>query len=181
MTDDKTLQLIIKAQEGDIESANLVVYSHRHLAKSIARSYFLIGADADDVMQIGMMGLFRAVMTYKLDSGATFKTYASNCIRNIILDEIRRSKPNAMDIIPIDDVLDKCHQNTPESTFIEKESEQVLIESITSLLKPLEMDVLKLHVQSMSYQEIAEQLGIEKKKVDNTIYAIRKKLKKFNK
>ncbi len=181
MTDDKTLRLIIKAQAGDIESANLVVYSHRQLAKSIARSYFLIGADADDVMQIGMMGLFRAVMTYKLDSGASFKTYASSCIRNIILDEIRRTKPNSMEIIPIDEVLDKGHQNTPESAIIEKESEQILIESITSLLKPLEMDVLKLHVQSMSYQEIAEQLGIEKKKVDNTIYAIRKKLKKFNK
>lgn len=183
MNKEQTYDLIKQAQNGDAEAANAVVYEYRGLAKSIARSYYLIGADAEDLSQIGMIGLFKAVQTYKFDNGASFKTYATSCIRNIILDEIRKSKPSGMEFIPMEDVEENIffsESKGPEDSFIEKESSQTFYEAISSLLNPMEMDVLKLHLESLSYQEIAQKLGIERKKVDNTIYAVRKKIKKLS-
>lgn len=182
MQDKELLTLISRAQEGDIEAANAVVYAYRNLAKSIARSYFLVGAESDDIMQIGMLGLFKAVQTFKIDGGATFKTYASNCIRNIILDEIRKSQHNTLQTVPIDEALNVRQTNDNlEESFIQQESIDLLYKTIDSLLTPLEKDVLTLHLESLSYKEIASELQIEKKKVDNTIYSIRKKLKKIAK
>ncbi len=181
MQDKELFSLIERAQSGDIEAANAVVYAYLGLAKSISRSYFLVGADSDDVMQIGMLGLFKAVQTFKINGGASFKTYASNCIRNIILDEIRKSKPNTLETVPIDDALHLNDDINLEDSFIEKESANILLDTIDSLLNPLEKNVLALHLESLTYQEIASELQIEKKKVDNTIYAIRKKLKKISK
>lgn len=183
MNKEQLNDLIVKAQNGDAEAANAVVYEYRSLAKSVARSYYLIGADAEDVLQIGMLGLFKAVQTYKFDSNASFKTYATSCIRNIILDEIRKTKPSEMEFVPIDDVSDAVFpsdEKDPEYSFIEKESSEILYETISTVLNPMELDVFRLHLESLSYKEIAQQLGIERKKVDNTIYAVRKKLKKLS-
>lgn len=178
MTETETLDLIKRAQEGDIDSTNAVVFQFRPLAKSIASAYFLAGADKDDVMQIGMIGLFKAVQTFKGDKGASFKTYASNCIRNTILDEIRKTHP--IDVCPIDAEM-LSQDKAPEDSIIEKENEKILIDKIQSTLNTVEFDVFKLHLESLSYQEIAERLGIERKKVDNTIYSVRKKLRALTK
>lgn len=178
MTDQKELyDLIAKAQKGDVEATDKVLDAYRPLAKYVARSYYLKGADAEDVLQIATIGLFRAVQTYRFDYNTSFKTYATNCMRNLLLDEIRKSKPNEVEPLAIDDFEDILPTDTPENAFIEKEASESLENLLADVLKPMEADVLKLYMESLSYEEIALQLGIERKKVDNTLYAIKKKLR----
>lgn len=178
MIDQKELyDLIAQAQKGDVEATDKVLDAYRPLAKYVARSYYLKGADAEDVLQIATIGLFRAVQTYRFDCNASFKTYATNCMRNLLLDEIRKSKPNEVEPLAIDDFEDILPTDTPENAFIEKEASESLESLLADVLKPMEANVLKLYMESLSYEEIALQLGIERKKVDNTLYAIKKKLR----
>lgn len=174
---DQLYQLIALAQNGDVEATDKVLDAYRPLAKNVARSYYLKGADKEDVLQIATIGLFRAVQTYRFDCNTSFKTYATNCMRNLLLDEIRKSKPNEVEPLAIDDFEDALPTDTPENAFIEKEKSEDLEHMLADILKPMEADVLKLYMESLSYEEIALQLGIERKKVDNTLYAVKKKLR----
>ena len=179
MTKEQELQLIKAAQNGDVDAENAVAVSYMNLAKSIARSFGVM-ADADDLAGYGMLGLMRAIRTYDENGKASFKTYASTCIRNAIVDALR--KPN-LDEVNIDEVaLPESMQTAvqdPEDIFIENETSALLFDAITALLTPVELAVLKLHLECLSYSEIAKELGIEQKKVDNTIYSAKKKIKKL--
>lgn len=175
--------LILLAQQGDLTAENAVALSYLQLAKAIARSFSVAGAyDVDDLVQYGMLGLMRAIHTYKQDSAASFKTYASHCIRNAIVDALRKldSAPEQIQLDDVSSAEDKllCSEN-PESIFIENEAYGMLFDAIASLLTPTELDVLKLHLECMSYADIATELGLERKKVDNTIYSAKKKIRRL--
>lgn len=183
MKDFDEQQQIQLAQGGDLSAENAVALRYLQLAKSIARSFGVVGAyDTDDLVQYGMLGLIRAIHTYKKDGKAGFKTYASHCIRNAILDAVRKAE-SAPEQIMLDDVTGVDDANlaldNPESIFIENETSSLLFDAIASLLTPTEFSVLKLHLECMSYSDIATELGIEKKKVDNTIYSAKKKIRKL--
>lgn len=171
-------ELIKRAQGGDLQAENDVLKAYAPLAKSIARSFYVIGEDGDDLIQTGMIGLMRAVRSYSSDGAATFKTYASRCIRNTIVDAVRK-RGATPDSDSIDDVFLPSDEQEPERMFIESETSRLLFDAISSVLNEREMSVLKLFLDAMSYAEISEKLGIEKKQVDNTIYALRKKIKKL--
>lgn len=170
-------ELIKKAQAGDLQAENDVLTAYAPLVKSIARSFYVIGED-EDLIQTGMIGLMRAVRTYKTDGTASFKTYASHCIRNTIVDAVRKQSSRP-DNDCIDDVMLFSDEQEPERLFIEDETSNLLFDAISSVLNEREMSVLRLFLDAMSYAEISEKLGIEKKQVDNTIYALRKKVKKL--
>ncbi|MDE6302736.1 MAG: sigma-70 family RNA polymerase sigma factor [Clostridia bacterium] len=170
-------ELIKKAQNGDLQAENEILTTYSPLVKSIARSFYVIGED-EDLIQMGMIGLMRAVRTYNADSSAAFKTYASHCIRNTITDAVR--KQNALpDSDSLDGLLLPSDEQEPERIFIEGETSQLLFDAISSVLNERELSVLRLFLDAMSYAEISEKLGMEKKQVDNTIYALRKKIKKI--
>ena len=181
MDKEQEIQLIKKAQQGDIEAENSVALAYMNLAKSIARSFGIAGAyDVDDLAGYGMLGLIRAIHTYDENGKANFKTYASRCIKNAIVDAVRKSESGAVEIkldSVDDEIQGEMQQTNPESIFIENETSSLLFEAISSLLTPTELDVLKLHLECMSYADIAKELGLERKKVDNTIYSAKKKIR----
>lgn len=171
-------ELIKRARNGDVRAENEVLTAYAPLVKSIARSFYVIGEDGDELIQMGMIGLMRAVRTYDFENTATFKTYASHCIRNTIVDAVRKQNAHP-DNDNIDDVMLFSDEQEPERIYIEDETSRLLLETISATLNEREMSVLKLFLDAMSYAEISEKLGIEKKQVDNTIYALRKKIKKI--
>lgn len=183
MDKEQEIQLIKKAQQGDIEAENSVALAYMNLAKSIARSFGVAGAyDVDDLAGYGMLGLIRAIHTYDENGKANFKTYASRCIKNAIVDAVRKSESGAVEIkldSVDDEIQGEMQQTNPESIFIENETSSLLFEAMSSLLTPTELDVLKLHLECMSYADIAKELGLERKKVDNTIYSAKKKIRKL--
>ncbi len=183
MTEAQEIQLIKRAQRGDIEAENSVALAYIDLAKSIARSFGVVGAyDVDDLAGYGMLGLIRAIHTYDENGKANFKTYATRCVRNAIVDAVRKADSGRVEV-NLDSVEDGLQndprQTNPESIFIENETSALLFDAISSLLTPTELDVLKLHLECMSYADIASELGLERKKVDNAIYSAKKKIKKL--
>ncbi len=171
--------LILKAQNGDLSAENAVALDYLNLTKSVARSFNVVGAlDVDDLAGHGMLGLIRAIRTYDVNAGASFKTYASKCIRNAIVDAMRTTSNNVEEVDLCEDIPSNDNQN-PENLFIEHEATSLLLDAIAATLTPTEFAVLKLHIESMSYKDIADELGIAQKKVDNTIYSAKKKIKKL--
>ena len=173
------IELIVKAQQGDVASEGEVLMQYMPLVKSIARSFYVIGIDGDDLSQIGMIGLMRAIRSFSVDGTASFKTYASHCIRNNILDAIRKQKKPTEQRVDLDEVFIPSDEQEPERLYIEDEASRLLLEAISAALNEREMNVLNLYLDAISYAEISEKLGIEKKQVDNTLYSIKKKIKKL--
>lgn len=171
--------LIAAAQAGDLHAENTLLSRYAPLAKSIARSFYVIGQDGDDLIQTGMIGLMRAVRSFKPDGEATFKTYATHCIRNNIVDAVRKQNSRPAADVDFYELMLTTEEHEPERLFIEDETSRLLLEAISSVLNEREMSVLKLFLDAMSYAEISQKLGIEKKQVDNTIYSLRKKIKKL--
>lgn len=157
--------------------------AYLNLAKSIARSFGIAGAyDVDDLAGYGMLGLIRAIHTYDENGKANFKTYASRCIKNAIVDAVRKSESGAVEIkldSVDDEIQGEMQQTNPESIFIENETSSLLFEAISSLLTPTELDVLKLHLECMSYADIAKELGLERKKWTTQSIPQRKKSANF--
>lgn len=173
-------ELILNAQRGDSQAENEILTAYSPLVKTIARSYYVIGVDNDDLIQSGMIGLMNAIRTYKVqDSPASFKTYASTCIHNMIKTTIRKHNQTQNEDAPLAEAMEIPDKTNLEANFLEDEDERTLLAAIEAVLNEREMNVLKLFIKAMSYQEISDKLGIEKKQVDNTIYAVRKKIKKL--
>ncbi|MCM1306392.1 MAG: sigma-70 family RNA polymerase sigma factor [Bacteroides sp.] len=171
--------LILNAQSGDGEAEGELVKIHSPLVKAIARSYFSSEIDFDDLVQVGMIGLINAIRHYDVENGAaSFKTYASTCIHNKIRTALRKHNSDPKGT-PLSQFRDLPSETDVETVFEEQESERLLMCEISSALNECERNVLNLYLGAMSYREISEQLGIEKKKVDNTIYSIKKKIKKI--
>lgn len=182
MEQNKVLNLITAAQSGDDSARDRLLLEYAKLVRAIARSFEVVNAvDYDDLFQVGNIGLLKAISTYQADSGASFKTYASRCIKNAIIDELRKKSP--LVTVPIEDenpLIDKLPSpQDPEKDYIDRETVEHVVDAIRTSLTESEFEVFKFYLYGMSYQEISEKLDIEKKKVDNTIYSIKKKAKKL--
>lgn len=181
---DKELVLLAKTDNDALET---VFARYKKMLNSICRSYYFMNGDDDDVMQVGMIGLFKAINTF--NENFVFSTYAYRCIKNSILTEIQ--KLNTIKQKPLnnfislsgsdDDDLDKSFivcdlNNNPEETVIERESEKELKKKIISALSKLEIKIFIKYLDGFSYEDIANSIGKNKKSVDNAIQRIRKKL-----
>lgn len=187
-TDDAALAAA--AQQGDRLAESELVKRYSPLTEGIARSYFLVGADSDDLVQIGMIALMEAVRSYSPDRGAEFRTYASVCVRNGILDAVRSAaagKNAALnDSLRIEDGdAENGGRNlaeivspelSPEQQYIAKEAEETFFDALTETLGERDLNVIKLYLACVPYKEISKKLGISAKKVDNTIYGAKKKI-----
>lgn len=177
-------ELIKKAKSGDENALDELMNNYKKLVSKISRRYFIIGADVNDVIQEGMIGLFNAYVNYDETKNAQFKTFATLCINRRILNAINKSKKLAS-VVLSDDNLEIITKNspifTPEEDFIFNEEYKMLLEEIKKVLSNKENLILNKFLENKSYDEIAEELDITKKSVDNALARIRNKLKYLNK
>lgn len=172
--------LIIKAKNGEIEALNVIMTNYKKLVVKIARKYFIIGADLNDVVQEGMIGLFNAYSNFDLSKNVKFKTFATICINRQIITAIKKAYKHAGNDL-IDDLnIAELYPNeqiiSPEDDFIENENFKILRNEIKQKLSKQENRILNEFLLNLSYEEIANKLNISKKSVDNALSRIRNKL-----
>ena len=187
--DDNRLQEL--AAVGDRQAEERLVVKYMRLVRRCSRPFFLVGGAPEDLIQEGMLGLLSAIRQYDPKQNAAFKTYAELCIKNRLLSAVKtdsRLKHNPLnDGLPLDLLLSEESQipllaytelfrRTPEEQVLARENKRELQQSFKRCLSPMERNVLRLYLDGLSYQEIAEQTGKPIKAVDNAIQRIRRKL-----
>lgn len=192
MTDDEIVKL---AKNDNIPALECLLEKYKNLVKSRSRPYFLIGADREDIIQEGMIGLYKAIRDYDTEKYTNFKAFAEMCITRQIITAIKtatRRKHMPLNSYvslshPVfDEESDKTLLDTitehscldPEEIIINKENYNSIGKRITELLSPKEMEILTVYLQGKSYQEISEQLGISHKSIDNALQRVKRKLDK---
>lgn len=184
-------ELASLAQNNDEMAVNTLLKKYKSLVNQIARSYFLTGGDMEDIVQEGMIGLYKAIMHFKNTKSASFKTFASTCIKNQVQSAVRvaSSEKNKVlsSAIPIIDQLNSDEEDekeiifpsdlpSPDEKLIEKESLKEIMTKIKETLSSLELKVLSLYLKGYSYNEIAKISNLNKKSIDNALTRIKNKL-----
>ena len=191
MTSDEELVKSIKLGNDSAESELFDRY--KDLVVKLSRGYFLVGGDLEDLIQEGMIGLYKAVKNFSPNKDASFKTFAVVCIKHQIQNAIRRANTNknkplstavsfqsfnssaneSLDLLPVELVL----ETTPAEIVSDKENFENIKNLIKTTLSPQEMKVLRLYLQGFSYREISKNLSLTKKTIDNTLTRIKTKLR----
>ncbi|MDD7458246.1 MAG: sigma-70 family RNA polymerase sigma factor [Clostridia bacterium] len=182
---------IVSLAEKNHDACDYLLRKYSYLVKKTVRSFYIIGADSDDLIQEGMLGLYGAINTFSKEK-SSFKTYAISCIRNSILDAIKSA--NRLKNQPLNTSVSYNKQDEVNGAFlidlftsgidsaetiaIANEQYANLVNVIYSTLTKKELAVLKLYLDGLTYQEIASALSLDYKSVDNTIQKIKKKLQK---
>lgn len=189
-------ELVRLAQEGDNEALEYLLNKYKNFVRSKARSYFLIGADHEDIVQEGMIGLYKAIRDYRTDKQASFRAFAELCITRQIITAIKTATRQKH--IPLNsyvslnkpiydeesdrtllDVITEDSFSNPESMIISKEDVGVIKGKIGSLLSELELDVLINYMEGKSYQEISAETGRHLKSIDNALQRVKRKLQRY--
>ena len=183
-------QLCLLGQKGDTDAVEILIERYRQTVLAISRSYYLSGGDIEDLSQEGMIGVFRAIMTFNNEK-SIFKNYAILCIKSAILTLIKkhnRDKNKPLNsYIPLSgftnyDVDKSAHATSievdPEIRYIDKETEIELFNKITLILSKYEYQILKYYLQGYTYDEMAKISGRGAKSIDNALQRIRKKISK---
>lgn len=186
-------KLVKMAQEGDKRALEAVILRYMNLVYGKSKAFFLIGADEDDIIQEGLIGLYNAVMKFDGDKFPFFKVFAGICVKRRIITAIKeasRKKHSPLNSyvsldnnnfdsesdITLLDVLALDELQDPEAILIDRENMDGMEYKINKSLSEMELGVLFQYLEGRSYQEIAEVLGRDVKSVDNAIQRIKKKL-----
>lgn len=192
-------QLVALAKSGNLDAEEHLIRKYKELVRTKSQFYYIIGADGDDVMQEGMIGLFKAIHSFEAEAGASFRTFADLCINRQILTAIKtasRKKHEPLNEsvslnapMAVDDAVSQGESGATLQEIIrgnrEMEPEQelmmkTLLEEISSnennVFSSLEMEVWNLYFQGHNYREIADILDRSPKTVDNAIQRTKKKI-----
>ncbi len=184
-------ELALLAQGGNEKALNDLLKKYKSLVNQIARSYFLTGGDIEDIVQEGMIGLYKAIMHYKSNKTASFKTFASTCIKNQVQSAVRVASSEKNKILstalPIIDQLNSDEEDekeiifpsdlpSPDEQLIEKERMNEIVDKIKKSLSSMELKVLNLYLKGYSYNEISKISNLSKKSIDNALSRIKNKL-----
>ncbi|HET7483666.1 MAG TPA: RNA polymerase sporulation sigma factor SigH [Actinomycetota bacterium] len=187
-------ELVARARAGDELSVEALLNRYRHYARAKARTYFLAGADREDIVQEGMIGLFKAIRDFQADKNTAFRAFAELCITRQIITAIKTAtrqkhmplnsyvsltKPTTTedgDQRPLEEALTHIVEDDPAELVISSEEISNIKGSIKRLLSELEAEVLQLYMDGKSYQEIADMLGRHVKSIDNALQRIKRKL-----
>ena len=190
-------QILLKYRQGDEQALDFLLKKYKSLASKIARSYFLVGAESEDVTQEAMLGLYSACRTYKHD-GSSFKSFASLCITRAVQSAVK--KANRLKNKMLNESLSLSNQGSsslegmqeeelnlylpsdlldPQDALIDREYKSELNNAINKSLSTKEKLVLKYYLSGLSYIEIAGKIGSTTKSVDNAISRTKKKLEKI--
>ena len=176
-------ELVFLYQKGETEVFNEIYDRYKNLVKFYSRNLFLLGAESDDLVQEGMLGLIKAVNSYNSDK-SSFKTFATLCIKSSLYTAVKKYSNEKMlplnnsDSIEIIDEFDKFGPfvQTPETAMLDKETSSEFNCKISKNLSQTELKVLKFYLEGLSYVEISEKLNKNKKFVDNALSRVRKKI-----
>lgn len=186
-------EVVKKAKSGNEYALEFLLNKYKNFVKSRSRPYFLIGADREDIIQEGMIGLYKAIRDYDAEKFSNFRAFAEMCVTRQIITAIKtatRQKHMPLNSYvslshPVfDDESDKTLLDTisesscldPEEIFINKENFNYIGEKISSILSQKERDILMLYLQGKSYQEMASELDITNKSIDNALQRVKRKL-----
>ena len=185
-------ELVRLSQAGDHSALEEIVHRYLNLIRSRAGSYFIPGAEKDDIIQEGMIGLYKAVMEFDETKTAYFRSFAAACIRNNIITAVKtaaRKKNSPLnsyisltkgnyddDSETLLDIMALGFERDPETIVIDREDADGIEYTINKALSKLELQVLLEYLSGGSYNEIARKLGRDVKAVDNAIQRIKKKL-----
>ena len=195
MSDDELLKLINKK---DTDALDFLICKYKDLVNSKVNKYFIIGAEKEDIVQEGLIGLYKAIKDYKPDKQNSFKSFANLCIERQLITAIKSSNRQkhmplnsylSLNMIAFEnedgnndtqivDVLENTVIEDPLDTITKKEYFSSVENVIDSSLSDFEKKVLNRYVQGESYVKIAERLDAPVKSVDNAIQRIRKKTAK---
>ena len=193
MTDEEIVDL---AQQGDQFAIEFLVDKYKNFVRAKARSYFLIGADKEDIIQEGMIGLFKAIRDYRLDKLTSFRAFAELCITRQIITAIKTATRQKH--IPLNsyvslnkpiydeesdrtliDILSTNKITNPEDIIISREEFIFIEKKMGEILSSLEWKVLMAYLEGKSYQEIAAELKRHVKSIDNALQRVKRKLGKY--
>lgn len=193
MTDE---EIAILAQQSDGQALEYLLGKYKNFVRSKARSYFLIGAGHEDIVQEGMIGLFKAVRDFKADKLSSFRAFAELCVTRQIITAIKTATRQKH--IPLNsyislnkpifdeesdrtllDVITEGRITNPEELLIGQEEFINMEGQIGEMLSDLEWEVLTAYLDGRSYQEIAEDLGRHVKSIDNALQRVKRKMEKL--
>ena len=187
-------ELARRAREGDEQAIEGLLRRYRHYARAKARSYFLAGADREDIVQEGMIGLYKAIRDFRGDRSTAFRAFAELCIRRQIITAIKMATRNKHSPLnsyvslsrpashddeesrSLADALADSAAPDPAELVISAEEVEHIRSSVGELLSEFEIEVLRLYMDGKSYQEIADILGRHVKSIDNALQRIKRKL-----
>nr|WP_216674076.1 RNA polymerase sporulation sigma factor SigH [Saccharibacillus endophyticus] len=189
-------ELVEAVRVGDSEALEYLINKYRNFVRAKARSYFLIGADREDIIQEGMIGLYKAIRDFRGDKLASFKAFAELCITRQIITAIKtatRQKHIPLNsYVSLDkpiyeedsdrtllDVICVSQASDPEELIINREEFSGLEDKMSEILSELERQVLMLYLDGRSYQEIAVDLRRHVKSIDNALQRVKRKLERY--
>jgi len=189
-------QVVVLCHQGDVIAEEYLLNKYKNFVRSKARSYFLIGADHEDIVQEGMIGLYKAIRDYKQEKLSSFRAFAELCITRQIITAIKTATRQKH--IPLNnyvslnkplydeesdrtllDIIMEGNAGNPEDMIINQENLGNIHQKINEVLSGLEQEVLIAYLDGKSYQEIADALGRHVKSIDNALQRVKRKLEKY--
>jgi RNA polymerase sporulation-specific sigma factor len=189
------LQLVLRARNGNTEALDGLMRKYTGFVRLKASSYFLAGGDGDDLVQEGMIGLYKAVRDFRPDKETSFRSFAELCVTRQIITAIKtatRFKHSPLNTYvsfshtpagqesegdcTLGDALPGPTVNDPSVCVISTEELQSLVFSLGSGLSQLESEALRLYLEGNSYEEMAEGLGCDTKTIDNALQRVKRKI-----
>jgi RNA polymerase sporulation-specific sigma factor len=193
MTDEQVVRL---AQQADGTALEYLLNKYKNFVRSKARSYFLIGADHEDIVQEGMIGLYKAIRDFREEKLSSFRAFAELCITRQIITAIKTATRQKH--IPLNsyvslnkpiydeesdrtllDVITEGWEANPEEVLINREDVSVIEGRIGKMLSGLEKQVLLQYLEGKSYQEISQEMRRHVKSIDNALQRVKRKLQKM--
>ena len=192
-SDEKLVEL---AQTGNDDAIDVLLNRYRHYARAKARSYFLAGADKEDIVQEGMIGLYKAIRDFEPQHNTAFRAFAELCITRQIITAIKtatRQKHQPLnsyvslnrplaganeDDRSLADSIETAEVADPAELVISAEEVRTIKAQMGEVLSPFEVEVLEHYIDGRSYQQIADMLGRHVKSIDNALQRIKRKLER---
>lgn len=189
--------IFLRMREGDKQAVDYLMEKYKYLVRQKARTLFLMGGDKDDLIQEGMIGLYKAIRDYKEDKDSSFRNFADLCVSRQMYNAIKAS--NRKKNIPLNtyisfytpihgdnreyedkfsmiDLMIQNNELNPEEMLIDKENTSMIQYELGKRLSDFEQQVLQFYLEGLSYTQIAEQLEKEPKSIDNALQRIKAKL-----
>ena len=189
------LQLVVRARNGDQVALDALIRRYTGFVRLKASSYFLAGGDSEDLIQEGLIGLYKAVRDFRHDKETSFRSFAELCVTRQIITAIKTATrfkhsplntyisfsntPAGQDSdsdVTLGDALPGPTVDDPSICVISTEELQSLVFSLGTGLSKLEADALKLYLEGSSYEEMAEELGCDTKTIDNALQRVKRKV-----
>jgi RNA polymerase sporulation-specific sigma factor len=189
------LQLVMRARNGDESALDQLMRRYTGFVRLKASSYFLAGGDSEDLIQEGLIGLYKAVRDFRSDKETSFRSFAELCVTRQIITAIKTATrfkhqplnqyisfshtPAGQDTdgeCTLGDALPGSAVEEPSLVVISTEELQSLIFTLGTGLSRLESDALRLYLEGSSYEEMAEELGCDTKTIDNALQRVKRKI-----